>query len=106
MPASHELTLLHAPQRLLDRPAPAPGDVRDRARPEHLAYDRRVLDHRLVVRRDRVEACRDDPEDGVGDGKHRRLVELPFAGSLGFLLLGAVLAPAMHPEKPFGPEAE
>ena len=27
--------------------------------------------------------------------------QLPFAGSLGFLLLGAALAPAMHPETPF-----
>jgi MFS family permease len=27
--------------------------------------------------------------------------QLPFAGSLGFLLLGAVLAPTMHPERPF-----
>jgi sugar phosphate permease len=27
--------------------------------------------------------------------------QLPFAGSLGFLLLGAVLAPAMHPERAF-----
>jgi MFS family permease len=28
--------------------------------------------------------------------------QLPFAGSLGFLLLGALLAPTMHPEQPFG----
>jgi MFS family permease len=28
--------------------------------------------------------------------------QLPFAGSLGFLLLGAILAPTMHPEKTFG----
>ena len=27
--------------------------------------------------------------------------QLPFAGSLGFLLLGALLAPTMHPERPF-----
>jgi MFS family permease len=27
--------------------------------------------------------------------------QLPFAGSLGFLLLGALLAPTMHPEVPF-----
>ena len=27
--------------------------------------------------------------------------QLPFAGSLGFLLLGALLAPVMHPERPF-----
>ena len=27
--------------------------------------------------------------------------QLPFAGSLGFLLLGALLAPIMHPERPF-----
>ena len=27
--------------------------------------------------------------------------QLPFAGSLGFLLLGALLAPRMHPERPF-----
>jgi MFS family permease len=27
--------------------------------------------------------------------------QLPFAGSLGFLLLGTVLAPLMHPERPF-----
>jgi sugar phosphate permease len=27
--------------------------------------------------------------------------QLPFAGSLGFLLLGAVLAPTMHPERSF-----
>src|SRR5258706_2839834 len=27
--------------------------------------------------------------------------QLPFAGSLGFLLLGAILAPRMHPERPF-----
>ena len=26
---------------------------------------------------------------------------LPFAGSLGLLLLGATLAPFMHPERPF-----
>ena len=26
---------------------------------------------------------------------------LPFVGSLGLLLLGAVLAPLMHPERPF-----
>jgi MFS family permease len=26
---------------------------------------------------------------------------LPFAGSLGLLLLGAALAPLMHPERPF-----
>jgi hypothetical protein len=26
---------------------------------------------------------------------------LPFAGSLGLLLLGAALAPFMHPERPF-----
>ncbi len=31
--------------------------------------------------------------------------QLPFAGSLGFLLLGAVLAPTMHPEKAFRGEA-
>src|SRR5439155_8294554 len=30
--------------------------------------------------------------------------QLPFAGSLGFLLLGALLAPSMHPEKAFGQE--
>jgi sugar phosphate permease len=30
--------------------------------------------------------------------------QLPFAGSLGFLLLGAVLAPTMHPERQFEPE--
>jgi MFS family permease len=30
--------------------------------------------------------------------------QLPFAGSLGFLLLGAFLAPMMHPEKAFGHE--
>ena len=30
--------------------------------------------------------------------------QLPFAGSLGFLLLGTVLAPLMHPERPFEPE--
>ena len=28
--------------------------------------------------------------------------QLPFAGSLGFLLLGAILAPTMHPERSFG----
>ena len=28
--------------------------------------------------------------------------QLPFAGSLGFLLLGALLAPTMHPERAFG----
>jgi MFS family permease len=28
--------------------------------------------------------------------------QLPFAGSLGFLLLGAILAPTMHPERTFG----
>ena len=28
--------------------------------------------------------------------------QLPFIGSLGFLLLGAALAPTMHPEHPFG----
>ncbi len=27
--------------------------------------------------------------------------QLPFAGSLGFLLLGALLAPTMHPERAF-----
>ena len=27
--------------------------------------------------------------------------QLPFAGSLGFLLLGALFAPTMHPEVPF-----
>ena len=27
--------------------------------------------------------------------------QLPFVGSLGFLLLGAILAPTMHPERPF-----
>jgi MFS family permease len=31
--------------------------------------------------------------------------QLPFAGSLGFLLLGALLAPTMHPERPFETEA-
>jgi len=31
--------------------------------------------------------------------------QLPFAGSLGFLLLGALLAPTMHPERAFEPEA-
>jgi MFS family permease len=30
--------------------------------------------------------------------------QLPFAGSLGFLLLGAVLAPTMHPERAFADE--
>ena len=30
--------------------------------------------------------------------------QLPFAGSLGFLLLGALLAPTMHPERAFGEE--
>ena len=30
--------------------------------------------------------------------------QLPFAGSLGFLLLGAVLAPTMHPERSFETE--
>ena len=30
--------------------------------------------------------------------------QLPFAGSLGFLLLGAMLAPTMHPERAFGEE--
>ena len=30
--------------------------------------------------------------------------QLPFAGSLGFLLLGALLAPFMHPERPFDTE--
>ena len=30
--------------------------------------------------------------------------QLPFAGSLGFLLLGAILAPTMHPERAFGEE--
>ena len=33
--------------------------------------------------------------DGTGNW------QLPFAGSLGFLLLGALLAPTMHPEVPF-----
>jgi MFS family permease len=32
--------------------------------------------------------------------------QLPFAGSLGFLLLGALLAPTMHPEKPFGDDSQ
>jgi MFS family permease len=27
--------------------------------------------------------------------------QLPFVGSLGLLLLGAALAPTMHPERPF-----
>ena len=27
--------------------------------------------------------------------------QLPFVGSLGMLLLGAALAPTMHPERPF-----
>jgi sugar phosphate permease len=31
--------------------------------------------------------------------------QLPFAGSLGFLLLGALLAPTMHPERAFEAEA-
>jgi MFS family permease len=31
--------------------------------------------------------------------------QLPFAGSLGFLLLGALLAPTMHPERAFESEA-
>lgn len=31
--------------------------------------------------------------------------QLPFAGSLGFLVLGALLAPTMHPERPFEPAA-
>jgi MFS family permease len=31
--------------------------------------------------------------------------QLPFAGSLGFLLLGALLAPTMHPERAFGDES-
>jgi MFS family permease len=31
--------------------------------------------------------------------------QLPFAGSLGFLLLGALLAPTMHPERAFQAEA-
>jgi MFS family permease len=31
--------------------------------------------------------------------------QLPFAGSLGFLLLGAFLAPTMHPERAFEPDA-
>jgi hypothetical protein len=31
--------------------------------------------------------------------------QLPFAGSLGFLLLGAFLAPTMHPERAFGDES-
>ena len=30
--------------------------------------------------------------------------QLPFAGSLGFLLLGALLAPTMHPERAFESE--
>ena len=30
--------------------------------------------------------------------------QLPFAGSLGFLLLGALLAPTMHPERAFETE--
>ena len=32
--------------------------------------------------------------------------QLPFAGSLGFLLLGAILAPHMHPERAFDQEIE
>jgi sugar phosphate permease len=32
--------------------------------------------------------------------------QLPFAGSLGFLLLGALLAPTMHPERPFQESGE
>ena len=32
--------------------------------------------------------------------------QLPFAGSLGFLLLGALLAPTMHPERAFGDRIE
>ena len=32
--------------------------------------------------------------------------QLPFAGSLGFLLLGALLAPTMHPERAFGEKIE
>jgi MFS family permease len=31
--------------------------------------------------------------------------QLPFAGSLGFLLLGAMLAPTMHPERAFDADA-
>ena len=31
--------------------------------------------------------------------------QLPFAGSLGFLLLGALLAPTMHPERAFESES-
>jgi len=31
---------------------------------------------------------------------------LPFVGSLGLLLLGALLAPFMHPERPFEPELD
>jgi MFS family permease len=31
--------------------------------------------------------------------------QLPFAGSLGFLLLGAMLAPFMHPERAFEPQS-
>jgi MFS family permease len=31
--------------------------------------------------------------------------QLPFAGSLGFLLLGAILAPTMHPERAFGDDS-
>ena len=32
--------------------------------------------------------------------------QLPFAGSLGFLLIGALLAPTMHPERAFQFEVE
>jgi MFS family permease len=32
--------------------------------------------------------------------------QLPFAGSLGFLLLGALFAPTMHPEVPFDESGE
>ena len=32
--------------------------------------------------------------------------QLPFVGSLGFLLLGAILAPTMHPERPFEESGE
>jgi MFS family permease len=32
--------------------------------------------------------------------------QLPFAGSLAFLLIGAVLAPTMHPERAFDGEVQ
>ena len=81
--ASHELLSLERVQQLLRLPARQAADRLDRTEPEDLSHDGCVLKQQLLLLGQGVEACRDDPLDGV-----RQLAEVAALEENAGVLLG------------------